>query len=106
MRRSRAAPGAPSGARAPLPRTSSGGHRRPDAHAGTLLHSIAIGLRNRRPGSMLLATGRRGRPEVTMRKLAIAFAVVFAAVSARTALACEDKVQTAEQPQQKPAVAA
>ncbi len=41
-----------------------------------------------------------------MRKLAIAFAVVFAAVSARNALACEDHVQTAEQPQPKPAVAA
>lgn len=43
-----------------------------------------------------------------MRKLAIALAVVFAALSARTALACDEheKVQTAEQPQQKPAVAA
>ena len=41
-----------------------------------------------------------------MRKLAIALAVVFAALSARTAVACEDKVQTADQPQPKPAVAA
>lgn len=43
-----------------------------------------------------------------MRKLAIAFAVVFAALSARTALACDEheKVETADQPQHKPAVAA
>jgi hypothetical protein len=41
-----------------------------------------------------------------MRKLAIALAVVFPALSAQTALACDEKVETAEQPQQKPAVAA
>ncbi len=41
-----------------------------------------------------------------MRKLATAVAVAFAAVSAHAALACEDRVQTAEQPEQKPAVAA
>jgi hypothetical protein len=42
-----------------------------------------------------------------MRKLATALAVVFAAVSARAALACDDeKVQSADQQQQKPAVAA
>ena len=41
-----------------------------------------------------------------MRKLATAVAVAFAAVSAHAALACEDRVQTAEQPEQKPPVAA
>ena len=41
-----------------------------------------------------------------MRKLATVLAVIFAAVSAHAAFACEDeKVQTADQPQQKPAVA-
>ena len=41
-----------------------------------------------------------------MRKLATALAAVFAAVSAHAAFACEDRVQTASQPEQKPAVAA
>lgn len=41
-----------------------------------------------------------------MRKLATALAFAFAAVSGHAALACEDHVQTAEQPEQKPAVAA
>lgn len=41
-----------------------------------------------------------------MRKLATVLAVVFGALSAHAALACEDRVQTADQPAQKPAVAA
>ena len=41
-----------------------------------------------------------------MRKLATVLAVAFAALSAHAALACEDRVQTADQPAQKPAVAA
>jgi len=41
-----------------------------------------------------------------MRKLATLMAVAFGALSAHAALACEDRVQTAEQPAQKPAVAA
>jgi hypothetical protein len=45
------------------------------------------------------------RPEVNMRKLATAVAVAFAALSAQAALACDEKVERAEQPQQKPAVA-
>jgi hypothetical protein len=40
-----------------------------------------------------------------MRKLATAVAIAFAALSAHSALACEDKVESAQQPQQKPAVA-
>ena len=40
-----------------------------------------------------------------MRKLATAVAIAFAALSTHAALACEDKVETAQQPQQKPAVA-
>jgi hypothetical protein len=40
-----------------------------------------------------------------MRKLATAVAVAFAALTAHSVLACEDKVETAQQPQQKPAVA-
>ena len=57
---------------------------------------------------MLAFAGRLGPdpPEVNMRKLATVLAVTFGAVSAHAALACEDRVQTAEQPQQKPAVAA
>ncbi|SRR3989454_5209328 len=45
------------------------------------------------------------RPEVIMRKLATAVAVAFAALSAQAALACDEKVERAEQPQHKPAVA-
>src|SRR5437660_5486518 len=45
------------------------------------------------------------RPEVNMRKLATAVAVAFAALSAQAALACDEKVERAEQPQHKPAVA-
>jgi anti-sigma-K factor RskA len=40
-----------------------------------------------------------------MRKLATAVAVVFAALSAQAVLACDQKVESAEQPQHKPAVA-
>ena len=40
-----------------------------------------------------------------MRKLATAVAVAFAGLSAHSVLACEDKVETADQTQQKPAVA-
>jgi len=40
-----------------------------------------------------------------MRKLAAVVAAGFAALTANVALACQDKVETAEQPQQKPAVA-
>ena len=40
-----------------------------------------------------------------MRKLATAVAISFAALTANAALACEEKAQLAEQPQQKPAVA-
>ena len=54
---------------------------------------------------MLLAAGHSGWNEGIMRKLATAVADAFAALSAHAALACEDKVHTAEQPQQKPAVA-
>src|SRR5439155_19995551 len=43
------------------------------------------------------------RPEVNMRKLATAVAVAFAALSAQAALACDEKVERAEQPQHKPA---
>jgi len=45
------------------------------------------------------------RPEVIMRKLATAVAVAFAALSAQAVLACDEKVERAEQPQHKPAVA-
>jgi cytoskeletal protein RodZ len=44
-------------------------------------------------------------PGVIMRKLAIAVAIAFAALSASAVLACDQTTQTAEQPQQKPAVA-
>jgi len=40
-----------------------------------------------------------------MRKLATALAVVFAALSAHAVWACDEKVQTADQPQQKKVVA-
>jgi len=40
-----------------------------------------------------------------MRKLATAVAVAFAALSAQAVLACDEKVERAEQPQHKPAVA-
>jgi len=40
-----------------------------------------------------------------MRKLAAAVAIAFAALSAQAVWACEQKTDTAEQPQQKPAVA-
>jgi hypothetical protein len=40
-----------------------------------------------------------------MRKLATAVALFVAALSAQAVLACEDKVEMAEQPPQKPAVA-
>lgn len=40
-----------------------------------------------------------------MRKLATAVAVVFAALSAQAVLACDQKAESAEQPQHKPAVA-
>jgi len=40
-----------------------------------------------------------------MRKLAAAVAIAFAALSAQAVLACDQKTDTAEQPQQKPAVA-
>jgi hypothetical protein len=40
-----------------------------------------------------------------MRKLAAAVAIGFAALSAQAVWACEQKTDTAEQPQQKPAVA-
>src|SRR5207237_10369370 len=45
------------------------------------------------------------RPEVIMRKPATAVAVAFAALSAQAVLACDEKVERAEQPQHKPAVA-
>src|SRR5437868_3867792 len=45
------------------------------------------------------------RPEVIMRKLSTAVAVAFAALSAQAVLACDEKVERAEQPQHKPAVA-
>src|SRR2546426_10732930 len=48
---------------------------------------------------------RPARPEGVMRKLATAVAVAFAALSAQAALACDEKVERAEQPQHKPAVA-
>jgi anti-sigma-K factor RskA len=54
---------------------------------------------------MLPLAGHSGWNEGIMRKLATAVAVAFAALSAHAALACEDKVETAEQPRQKPAVA-
>jgi hypothetical protein len=41
-----------------------------------------------------------------MRKLATVLALAFGAVSAHAAVACEDRVQTAQQPEQKPAIAA
>ena len=62
-------------------------------------------LRNPRSRAMLLAAGHSGWNEGIMRKLATAVAVAFAALSAHAALACEDKVETTEQPQHKPAVA-
>lgn len=40
-----------------------------------------------------------------MRKFAIALAVAFTSLSAYSAYACEDKVETAQQPDPKPAVA-
>jgi hypothetical protein len=40
-----------------------------------------------------------------MRKLVTAIAVASAALFAQAALACDEKVDTAEQPQKKPAVA-
>jgi hypothetical protein len=40
-----------------------------------------------------------------MRKIATALAVAFASLTASSAFACEDRVETAQQPQQKPAVA-
>ena len=40
-----------------------------------------------------------------MRKLATAAAVAFAALFAQAALACDEKAETTEQPQKKPAVA-
>jgi hypothetical protein len=50
--------------------------------------------------------GHSGWTEDIMRKLATALAVAFATVSARAAFACEgEKVQSADQSQQKPAVA-
>ena len=41
-----------------------------------------------------------------MRKLATALAIAFTSLSAYAAFACQDKVETAQQPDQKPAVAA
>src|SRR6476620_5201219 len=46
-----------------------------------------------------------GNPEVSMRKIATALAVAFASLTSYSAFACEDRVETAQQPQQKPAVA-
>jgi hypothetical protein len=40
-----------------------------------------------------------------MRKLAAAIAIAFAALSAHAVWACEQRTETADQPQQKPAVA-
>jgi hypothetical protein len=54
---------------------------------------------------MLSRVGRSGRIEAIMRKLATAVALAFAALSAHAALACDEKVQRADQPQHKPAVA-
>jgi hypothetical protein len=43
--------------------------------------------------------------EGIMRKLAIGVAVGFSSLLAQAALACDQKAESAEQPQQKPAVA-
>jgi cytoskeletal protein RodZ len=54
---------------------------------------------------MLPPADHAGRAEVIMRKLAAAVAIAFAALSAQAVWACEQKTDTAEQPQHKPAVA-
>jgi hypothetical protein len=54
---------------------------------------------------MLSPTRHCGWTEAIMRKLATGVAIAFIALSAQAVLACQDKAETAEQPQQKPAVA-
>src|SRR2546422_3981432 len=51
------------------------------------------------PYTTLFRSASPARPEVIMRKLATAVAVAFAALSAQAALACDEKVERAEQPQ-------